>query len=236
MFFSYAAVVKNLRGVVLFDPGERGVAESLTWLVKRFRYRSLGLPPALAKRGGELAGLLQGRPFRELAYPVGALARLVDAMVEAGLIREVAELLVFSSTYISPALVIGDAFRPHIERLAADSVLTDKKLSVRDWKLHLRIADYTILDFYEEAVMSALEAIKHPEAAAGVLERRRKMVAADKKRYWRLRSDAGRPFLHYVDVLSVAYSMGLARWQAEPDWAAAMAIVPVVHIPPGTPG
>ncbi|MEM3763504.1 MAG: hypothetical protein QW721_03740 [Desulfurococcaceae archaeon] len=42
-FSRYAAIVKNLRGVMLFNMDEEGVEASIHWLVKRFRYRNLGL-------------------------------------------------------------------------------------------------------------------------------------------------------------------------------------------------
>ena len=43
MFARYAAVVKNLRGIALFDLGEEGSWDSVEWLVRRFRYRDLGV-------------------------------------------------------------------------------------------------------------------------------------------------------------------------------------------------
>jgi hypothetical protein len=45
LFSSYAAIVKNLRGVVLLDPDEEGAWTTMEWLVKRFRYRDLGVTP-----------------------------------------------------------------------------------------------------------------------------------------------------------------------------------------------
>jgi len=36
LFARYAAIVKNLRGVVLFNMDEDGVEDSIKWLVNRF--------------------------------------------------------------------------------------------------------------------------------------------------------------------------------------------------------
>jgi len=49
MFSRYAALVKNMRGVVLFSPTD-DVSEDLKWLVERFRYRVLGVPQSLVER------------------------------------------------------------------------------------------------------------------------------------------------------------------------------------------
>jgi len=44
-FARYAAIVKNLRGVVLADLLEEAASRGLEWLTKRFRYRDLGVVP-----------------------------------------------------------------------------------------------------------------------------------------------------------------------------------------------
>jgi len=232
VFHKYAAIVKNLRGVVLLDLEEEGVLDSVKWLSKRFKYRNLGLTPIIVEKfGKKLTGMMSGKPFRALVYPVKSIERLVAELEEAGLPGEVAELLVLASTYISPAILVGDSYHELVERLAADAVRICKELSIREWKLHLRIADYTILDFYEEAVDEALRALREPSLLVRLLEERRERISADKRRYWRISCEDGKPFLYYVDNLSVAHTYGVIR--GEEDWAAALAIVPVIYVPPG---
>jgi hypothetical protein len=53
LFARYAAVVKNLRGVALFDLGEEGSWDSVEWLVRRFRYRDLGVTSPELAAGAE---------------------------------------------------------------------------------------------------------------------------------------------------------------------------------------
>ena len=68
-FARYAAIVKNLRGVVAADLEESGVEESIKWLASRFRYRDLGVGPMMVERfGSELQKFLGGKPLRELVF------------------------------------------------------------------------------------------------------------------------------------------------------------------------
>ena len=164
-------------------------------------------------------------------YPVKSIEKLVAELEEAGLSREVGELLILASTYISPAILVGESYREDLEKLAADVVKVCRELNVREWKLHLRIADYTVLDFYEEAVDEALRALEEPSLVERLLEERKERISTDKRRYWRISCEDGRPFLYYIDNLSVAHAYGVLR--GERDWAAALAIIPVVYVPPG---
>lgn len=232
VFSRYAAIVKNLRGVVLLDLEEVGVMESVKWLSRRFRYRNLGLTPAIVERfESGLRDMKRGKPFRALVYPVETIQALTEELVRAGLPREVAELLIFASTYVSPAMLVGDRYRGYLEELATDAIVVCRELSIGEWKLHLRIADYTVLDFYEESVDEALKALEEPSYIDRLLEGRRARISRDRRRYWRISCEGGRPFLYYIDNLWVAYSCGVLR--REPDWAAALAIIPAIYVPPG---
>lgn len=232
-FAKYAALVKNLRGVVLLDPGEPGVESSLNWLVKRFRYRNLGVTPALlSKHGGKLARYLGGKPFRELVLPVPSLEGVPGLLAGfLGVPGELAELLVYASTYVSPALLIGEKYAGEAAKLAVGAVKVCREMDTASWKLHLRIADYTALDFYERCVDEALSVLEGADPQP-VLESRRERVARDAKRYWRIACAEGRLFLLYVDNLKLAVDAG-AHGRLAPEAAAALSIVPVVLVPPG---
>ncbi|MEM4757367.1 MAG: hypothetical protein QW254_04940, partial [Desulfurococcaceae archaeon] len=108
MFSTYAAIVKNLRGVVLLELGEKGVDKSLDWLIKRFRYRNLGLAPIIAEKYRDrIKKHLAGNPFRELAYPIASIKEFRGKLAEKlELSEEVLETLVFSSIYVSPVIMI----------------------------------------------------------------------------------------------------------------------------------
>ncbi|MEM4699658.1 MAG: hypothetical protein QXT74_01750 [Candidatus Nezhaarchaeales archaeon] len=204
MLSRYASIVKNLRGVVLLDveEGEEGVR----WLRDRFKYRNLGVPPAtLEEARGFFEGKLGGRPFVELAYPSGALAELARALAEAlGEEFRVVEGIVLASAYVSPVLVVGRRAVEGVARLATDFVESRLDMDLRQWKLHLRIADYTVLDLYRWSTEHA-EALL--EGRVGLQEFRREREARirrDKARYWRLTRAEGAPwkFLFYIDLAS----------------------------------
>ncbi len=141
---------------------------------------------------------LGGNPFRLLTYPLPELERFSEEFSRcASIDYEVAELLVLSSTYVSPAIAIGRRFEPQLSRL-----------SVEDWKLHLRIADYTILDMYENAVSGALGIVEgcSAEGLERTLNDRLESIRRDVRRYWRILcgEPTARAFLYYVDNLRVS--------------------------------
>ncbi|MGC9182070.1 hypothetical protein [Thermogladius sp.] len=236
MFALYASIVKNLRGVVLFDLDEEGSWDTVEWLRKRFKYRDLGLTPRLVEKyRGKVERYLQGNPFRELTLPITGLERMVELLENGGVSREVSELLVFSSVYISPAMCIGEKYCGEVAKLVDEAVKVCKGMGVNDWKLHLRIADYSILDWYEKCVKTSMDVIrrKDPRLLEEVLKARAQMIEKDKKRYWRIECGGGRVFLGYVDLLGLYYRLGLIDRVDKPDYSTGLAIVPVVFIPGG---
>ena len=102
MFARYAALVKNLRGVVVFDLSEENVKEAIKWLVNRFKYRNLGLPPSLVEKyKEEIKKYLEGKPFKRIVYPVPELRNVASIILEeANIPFELSESLVLASSYI----------------------------------------------------------------------------------------------------------------------------------------
>lgn len=244
MFTKYAAIVKNLRGVLLFNLEEKGVEDRLDWLIKRFKYRNLGITPTLLSKYHEtLKDRLEGKPFRKLVYPISGLDGVIEIISKALNIPPlVSEVLAFSSIYISPLLVIGDTFRENIENNSIEIIKICKKMDVKSWKLHLRIADYTILDMYEENVNEALEIInklKMKKVEINEVERivksRIARVKKDAKRYWRIKCDKGKPFLYYIDPLvklilkEIRGELDINRLSEE--YAVSLTIIPAIYIP-----
>jgi hypothetical protein len=198
VFSKYAAVVKNLRGVLLLGPDEEEAGKSLAWLVKRFKYRNVGVPPALA--GLKPFEEFEAGPFVELTYPVKSLARLVNLLRSGLKIRkEVAEAAVLASAYVSPILALGEGAPKLLEPLSVDLVDSRVKLTPRDLKLHLRIADYSVLDLYRWSVENA--ELLWSGRNQDLVKTRIEKIANDKKRYWRLRRGDREPFpfLLYID-------------------------------------
>lgn len=235
-FSKYAALVKNLRGVILMDLNEPGVMDSLMWLAKRFRYRDLGVTPSIvAKYRDSIERYLGGNPLRELVPPVDHIVKLINILIEkTGLPLELIESLVYASTYISPCLMIGNRFKEYISRLSSDAVRACKELSTSDWKLHLRIADYSILDMYEQSIdeVYALLEKRRFESVEDLVRTRANRIARDKRRYWRILCDTGRSFLYYIDLFKLVLENKLLK-ELDAEHAAGLTIVPVIHIPPG---
>lgn len=230
-FAYYAALVKNLRGVLLLDPGDEGAWARVGWLRRRFRYRNLGVTPSVS--GPRVSELLESRVFRRLYYPVKGLEELVGHLSSHGLNPLLAEAVVLSSAYISPLLILSEGFVNEVRRYSIGAVRVCRELGDRDWKLHLRIADYSILDSYEPMVE---EGMKYVRGRGGervreeVLGERRAFAEKDSRRYWRISCGEGEPFLLYLDPLLMLEEAGGVRdWLGE-EHAAALAVVPAVNI------
>ncbi|MET1127729.1 MAG: hypothetical protein ABWW70_00210 [Thermoproteota archaeon] len=233
-FARYAALVKNLRGVVA-SYGDDEAKETVKWLSRRFRYRDLGVTPyALEAYRSLVEPFLGGKPLRELSYPAEALRLLSEKMAEALSSRELAEAAVLASAYVSPLLLASSSLAETAEQLGVATVRFSGELDVNSWKLHLRIADYTVLDMYSICVEEALDAIRSARVGdearvEAILRRRAERVSKDAKRYWRIAAEKGKPFLTYVDLLRVAHVAGILG-DLDEDAAAGLAVVPAVHV------
>ncbi|MCC6054839.1 MAG: hypothetical protein LM589_05950 [Thermosphaera sp.] len=238
MFANYAAIVKNLRGVVLFDLGEEGSWDTVKWLVNRFKYCNLGITPIIHSRyKDKLEKYMGGKPFRLLTHPLQELELFTGEFSNSlGVDPELGELLAFSSMYISPAMVIGKRYENDLSKLSVENIKTCRELSLNDWKLHMRIADYTVLDMYEYSIKTALRAIEKCSSSelGKVLDERLELIRKDVKRYWRIACNGGdgRVFLYYVDNLKLyVEKQSIRSLRGRSNVAPALAIIPVISIP-----
>jgi len=234
LFSRYASLVKNLRGVVLIDPGEEG---GVKWLQERFKYRNLGVPPSTLEGAYDsFKGKLEGRPFVELAYPTEELRRLASTIAEElGVRPQVAEGVVLASAYVSPIFLIGRGVQEEVSKLAVDFVESRLDMDLRQWKLHLRIADYTVLDLYRWSTEHVEALLKGRIGLEAFRREREAKVRRDKARYWRLTRAEGPPwrFLYYVDVASKMDEEALRRAGGlGPSVSAGLAIEAAVVIAP----
>ena len=214
-FYNYAAIVKNLRGVIYWKG-----KEDLGWLLSRFRYRYLGVPPSLERI------ILKRKNLVLLSYPNDIILK-VKELFSRVLMEEIAEVLCLASTYISPVITDNmDDFRD----LIITEVKTTKELTDKDWKLHIRIADYTILDFYTWSTNNAKESVKSGELEEALRERKEE-IEKDIRRYWRIVEDEGRIFLAYVDPLAILHKHNLVEEfkSLGEDAFATMGIMPVIN-------
>ncbi len=241
-FSRYAALVKNLRGVILADPRDGGVKEFLRWLGRRFRYRVLGAPPTLRECLSR-AGLSLTKGIKPLHYPSSELRRLTQSLTAAlgGDLALAVEAAVLASAYVSPIIAFGERASKALERLSIHGVMSRVKLNNRLIKLHLRIADYSILDYYDEN-LKLLERLWKGLSVREFTSLRKDMAVRDSRRYWRLEgkgvkaeSTAPHRFLSYVDLVVKAAASKpadlLTKEFAFEDVAAGLVLTPAVTIP-----
>ena len=228
-FTRYAATVKNLRGVLIADPHDASVHQFMKWLSRRFRYRNIGVPPSLAST---LPREALRRPFIELWYPSTELEKLPREIAqELSVPHPLVEALVMASLYISPGILVSETLVPHLERLSIETLRVDPaELTTGSVKLHMRIADYTILDMYTRN-LELLETLWRREVEPKVFaEHRRALAREDLRRYWRLKK-GDRLFLAYADLVNALANTGaLRKILAKPfeEIGAALALVPTV--------
>jgi len=140
-----------------------------------------------------------------LAYPAKVISDAVDLFSRV-LSREAAGTLCLASAYISPIMAVEDI--EDFDVAIVGTIRTQMSLDEKAWKLHMRIADYTTLDFYAWSTENAWKAILEDRLAESLEERTRK-VSADEKRYWRLKPGSGRVFLAYLDPLKIIFEEDL---------------------------
>ncbi len=207
-------MVKNMRGVVLFSPTDE-VSESLKWLVERFKYRTLGVPPSLVERLPKLK-----RPLVPLAHPSRDVEAFVGFAADSmKLEREVAEAVCLASCYVSPLLALGPSAQRSLKDLAVGEVSSKVEMGVRDWKLHLRIADYSVLDLYEWSTTQAQKLWQRDANFEKLISERVTAIKKDQKRYWRLQRGELEPktFLVYLDLVQSLHKAGALRSISEHD-------------------
>jgi len=186
---------------VLISPSE-DVEDIVSWLVNRFKYRNLGVPPAVLCKSREYFEKRLGKPFVQAVYPIKPIQELTRLVADSLCVDiEAAEAAVIASSYVSPIIALGKEAEKMLRPLAVEEVMSKVRLDNSGWRLHLRIADYTVLDFYSWSVDHAQSIWKGFDADLFVKERLSK-IKRDKKRYWRLERGSLEPwsFLYYVDL------------------------------------
>lgn len=171
------AVVKNLRGVVYYKPG-MDISEYVKYLKQAFRYRNLGIHESLA------AGL--GKPFVALKCPF--------RMRKPPRVDRLAfESLAIALFYVSPLVILGAESAEALEPFKIFAIKTSVQEDGRTRKLHLRVCDYSVIDWYPKLVALG---------KAGELKKRLEFIKQDgEKRFWRLKPYEGKDRIVYYDLL-----------------------------------
>ena len=219
----YLALVKNLRGTIYIKDG----GELLSWVKDRFKYRNLAIPSSLKPH------IEVKKPFVVVDHPFDSLLELRKmAMKRLRADPVFLDSLILASCFVTPLLLIGAEAADEARRYAVSIVNTKVDMGVKDWKLHLRIADYSVLDLYAWCTSHSKRLWEGYDLNKFVDERRR-AVQKDRRRYWRLErgEGEGRPFLAYLDLAQYLIEDldSLLRLPKE-EAALGLAIIPAVLI------
>jgi len=193
MLYRFLSLVKNVRGVVAFasDEGLRRFDE----LSRKYRYRNLGVPKTIAQK----FGLGSKGKVITLDYPLSKCEEFVRRLSDAlGVEYEALEPIALASYYVTTVIVLDDVFWSEASKLFTKVIRTQKnELNWNDIRLHIRIAEYTVIDFYRWAVEDAELRLR---ARATDVGERLSRIEKDVKRYWRLLGEEGRDVLAYDDM------------------------------------
>lgn len=198
----YTRLIKNSRGVLLYNPKKGYDDRLLGWLMGKHRYRNIGIPPSIYSDRFAI------KPFVKLFYPDEVVERLPQQLPD--LPDYVSEALVFSLIFGCPLYILNqDIFKAlepvTIWRLKVSSLPTQDELL-----RNIRIAGYSIIDFYENMIENTHEVIlqyldnKVPISKLKVTVGKREDIAKKdgNKRFWRMSSlPEGLTVLAYFDLL-----------------------------------
>lgn len=212
----YLSYVKNLRGVIFGSGSKDSVVSGVKWLKQRFRYRNLAVSNCLIEQYPEVEELIK-EPLLKFTYPLPEVSKVAEVLTEVIADPGLAEAVVLASSLISPVIAVGDGVVGKLRKLCVGEVLAEKDLTIQDYKLHMRIADYSVLDMYREMVELSEEVLKYPRKLSSALKAREGRVKDDIKRYWRISGSRGKPVIMYLDPLKVLGEGELERLRSVGD-------------------
>lgn len=194
-FIDYVILLKNIRGIILFDPDREPDPDKIKWLKRTHRYRDIGVPEGLSS-------IISGKPFVRLPFPSYEINRFLGEL-EGDIPLHLLEGVALSSCYASPLLVLDqgifDRLKPiTIWSLKASEV--DRKETLR----HIRISHYSQIDFFSSA-REAYEILKEGRGIEDLCKKREELAILDgKKRFWRIKEDKDADILvAYFDLLRI---------------------------------
>lgn len=198
---SWAARFKNVRCVLLLDPAAAPPEEKLAWLVRKHRYRQVGVNPGLLQ--SPPSERLLGRPFVPLQFPHDSLAGLAAALHDEHP-PWLADTLVLALAHAAPLLTLDEGLAPLLAPFSPWLLRAAQPLPEGEIIRHLRISGYVCIDFFHlaEKAWQALRADEAGALARVERERRRLATADGRKRFWRIEGgEEGRPVVAYIDLL-----------------------------------
>ena len=117
----YISLLKNVKAVALLDPAHFPEGET-SWLVRRFRYRSVGVSLRSMEKTLNTAKLRR-KPFVELPFPIAEAERLC-ALIAAlhNIPGYVVEPVTLASCYVAPLILLSRRAVGLVEPLTVWSV------------------------------------------------------------------------------------------------------------------
>ncbi len=189
MFTQTAWLIKNLRGVLYFKEDK----SVIDLAIRKFRYRNVGVPRWLAEEMGDKA---DKKPFVRIDYPFEEIRQFLESLNPT---KEI-ETIALASCYLCPVITSLQDYK-YLKPHAIDEIYAEE-INDKDLKLHLRIADYSVTDFYVWATTSLYESVKCGKLEEHIRERAER-IKKDEKRYWRVARESGGVFVAYLDISSL---------------------------------
>lgn len=232
---TYVSILRNIRGL-LYLPPRKWDSDVVSWLKGKYRYRMLGITPALLSEFSDKMDLLSKPPFKKLVYPSEVLRSFVERVSES-IPRGIAESVVLASCYVTPIVTSNEGLEK-LSLLSVHRVLSEKALPESEIIRHLRIAGYTILDFHERVCWEAYNGIvkgcegetDFKTVVSQLLKERAGLAEKDSKRYWRFKSEKGSPILVYLDILKCLEDIDICDLVSDESLALAFGIVPAIRV------
>lgn len=216
----FISLLKNVRMLVYADPSIPLKKKEVEWIVKKHRYRSVGVSPILLESFEEEERKEFGKkPFVALSHPFKETERLVELLssFEKGVPAYFWDTLVLSSCYVCPILFVGRESFESVRNLAVCTMTSTSSLPEVEIKRNLRIIGYAVLDFHEKLTSEAYD--KFVSASKSVLEgigiervdkwveNRMRVISKDgEHRFWRLKEKGEaeeRPVISYFDLTPI---------------------------------
>lgn len=168
----YLYLVKNLRGIIYFSNKSKAEKE-IEWLKRKFRYRKLGIAKSLKEK----SKLKLWDKLEILSLPFEVNLKL-NLEIES---------MLLASSFLSPLLILKEETLTKLSNFLILGLKTKEVLDDRELKRNIRLANYSITDFY-------LKAIKADR------KEKVKIAREDLKRFWRIKeSKEGKSIIVYLD-------------------------------------
>jgi hypothetical protein len=218
----FVSLLKNVRAVVFLDPNASLPEKELKWMLRKYRYRSIGVSGQLLGNFSEnVKEVFAKKPYVTLSAPlaeVETLTRLISNFYPS-IPGYVFDSVVLASCYVNPMLIVGRESYGVLEKLTAWALYSTSELPDVEIKRNTRIIGYAILDFHEKMTVETSETLhnaisKLPESKKAamweihaIVEKRRKLAQEDgEHRFWRLREKgklAERVVIAYLDIVPI---------------------------------